>query len=243
MESYRERIYHHYIATREKGSPITLGSLRGQEPYLRRLIRDHFPADEGASILDLGCGHGALLHYCRLHGYTRAVGVDRSPQQVAKAHELGILGVQEGDVMATLKSLPDSCQDVVIAFDVIEHFSKEELLPLIDEVHRVLRPRGRWIIHVPNGESPFHGRIRYGDFTHENIFTRTSLTQVLSASGFDEVRTYEDRPVIHGVRSFVRRLLWGCFRAVLLVYLAAETGAFDRANILSQNFLAVATRG
>jgi 2-polyprenyl-3-methyl-5-hydroxy-6-metoxy-1,4-benzoquinol methylase len=242
METYRQRIYQYYLAAMEKRSTITLDSLRGQEPYLRRVIRRHFPRDSKARILDLGCGHGTFLHFCRLEGYDWAIGVDRSPQQVAKAHELGIPGVQEGDLMATLKAASDASQDVVITFDVIEHFSKEELLPLIDEVRRVLRPRGMWIIHVPNGESPFQGRIRYGDFTHENIFTRTSLAQVLLASGFTDVRAFEDKPVVHGLKSLLRRVIWTGIRAVWLVYLAAETGAFDRETILSQNFLAVATR-
>ncbi len=242
METYRDRIYRHYIATMEQCPSITLDTLRSREPYLRRIIRDHFPPDKGVNILDLGCGHGALVYYCRLEGYSRAVGVDRSPQQAAKARELGIEGIQEGDLMTTLMALPDASQDVVVTFDVIEHFSKEELLPLIDEVRRVLRSGGRWLIHVPNGESPFHGRIRYGDFTHENIFTRNSLAQVLLASGFTDVRSFEDKPIVHGLKSLIRRVLWAGIRAGLLVYLAAETGSFDRGTILTQNFLAVATR-
>lgn len=242
MEKYRQRIYQYYVAAMENNCAISRDSLRGREPYLRRLIRRHFPHDRKARILDLGCGHGTLLHFCRLEGYDRVSGVDRSSQQVIKARELGIEGVREGDLMTTLMALPDASQEVVIAFDVIEHFSKEELLPLIDEVRRVLSPGGRWLIHVPNGESPFHGRIRYGDFTHENIFTRNSLAQVLLASGFTDVRSFEDIPVVHGFKSLVRRVLWAGIRASLLVYLAAETGAFDRGTILTQNFLAVATR-
>lgn len=242
MENYRERIYQYYVAAMEKNCTITRDSLHSREPYLRRLIRCHFPQDRKARILDLGCGHGTLLHFCRQEGYDQVSGVDRSPQQAAKARELGIEGVQEGDLMTALTSLPDASQDVVIAFDVIEHFSKEELMPLIDEVRRVLRSGGRWIIHVPNGESPFQGRIRYGDFTHENIFTRNSLAQVLLASGFTNVCSFEDKPVVHGLKSLVRRVLWTGIRAALLVYLAAETGSFDRGTILTQNFLTVAMR-
>ena len=191
METYRDRLYRSYLESMEREPPTTLDNLRSRAPYLRRLIHRHFPADRECHIFEMGCGYGALLHFCRQEGYRHAVGVDRSPQQVETAACLGIPGVQQGDLLSALGSLADSSQDVVIAFDVLEHFAKDELLPLIDEVHRVLRPGGRWIVHVPNGESPFHGRIRYGDFTHETIFTRTSLTQVLRASGFAEVRTFE----------------------------------------------------
>jgi SAM-dependent methyltransferase len=239
METYRDRLYRSYLESMEREPPTTLDNLRSRAPYLRSLIHRHFPADRDCRIFEMGCGYGALLHFCRQEGYRHAVGVDRSPQQVETAACLGIPGVQQGDLLSALGSLPDSSQDVVIAFDVLEHFAKHELLPLIDEVHRVLRPGGRWIVHVPNGESPFHGRIRYGDFTHETIFTRTSLTQVLRASGFAEVRTFEDKPIIHGWKSLLRRLIWECFRPVLLLYLAAETGSFDRQTILSQGMLAV----
>src|SRR5208337_4817517 len=94
-------------------------------------------------------------------------GMDGSLEQVAAANRLGIDGVREGDLRESLAAMPDASRDAVLAFDVIEHFRKYELLSFVDEVHRVLRPGGRWIIHCANGESPFFGRIRYGDFTHE----------------------------------------------------------------------------
>jgi predicted SAM-dependent methyltransferase len=76
---------------------------------------------------------------------------------------LGIDGVDQGDLLETLKAQPDASLDVVVAFDIIEHFMRDELLGFVDEVGRVLRSGGRWIIHTPNAESPFGGRMRYGD--------------------------------------------------------------------------------
>lgn len=70
-----------------------------------------------------------------------------------------IEGVEEGDLMNTLASLPPDSQDVIVAFDVIEHFTRSELLAFVDEVRRVLTLGGRWIIHTPNAESPFFGRV------------------------------------------------------------------------------------
>jgi cyclopropane fatty-acyl-phospholipid synthase-like methyltransferase len=170
------------------------------------------------------------------------VGIDRSPAQVTTAQRLRVEGVKKGDLLEAVRSLPSQSQDVVIAFDVIEHLTKEELLDCADHVYRILRPGGRWIIHAPNGESPFAGRIRYGDFTHELAFTRTSLTQLLLASRFTHVACYEDSPVPHGIKSAVRWLLWKAIRGGLRLYLAVETGAGDSACLLSQNFLAVASK-
>lgn len=239
--TYRTRIYTHYVQARAQTyAPDTLSGLRPRAPSLRGLVRKHFPADRGAALLDLGCGYGALLHFAREAGYTNLRGVDGSPQQVAAARRLGIAGVEEGDLRDMLGAHADASLDVVVAFDVIEHFTRDELLPFVDEVHRVLKPGGRWIIHVPNGESPFCGTIRYGDLTHELAFTRTSLSQLLLSSGFSEVRCSEDQPVVHGAKSAVRWMLWKGFRGLLRLYIAAETGDAGGAHIFSQNLLAVA---
>ncbi len=160
---------------------------------------------------------------------------------MAEAKRLGIKGIREGDLVETLRSLPNESQEVVIAFDVIEHFTKEELLPFIDEVYRVLRQGGKWIIHAPNGESPFAGRIRYGDFTHELAFTSVSITQLLKSSGFSKIRCHEDAPIFHGLKSAVRWIIWKMIRILLRIYILAETGETGKI-IFTQNFFTVAIK-
>jgi 2-polyprenyl-3-methyl-5-hydroxy-6-metoxy-1,4-benzoquinol methylase len=242
VTNFRDRIYRCYTRGHTSLALESIEELSPRAPYLRKVIREHFPVDRKAAILDLGCGHGAFIHFIREAGYINVVGVDRSPDQVAQAKRLGIDGVREGDLMEMLQTLPDASQDVVIAFDVVEHFTKEELLPFADEVHRVLRGHGRWIIHTANGESPFAGRIRYADFTHEVAFTRTSISQLLLSSGFAQVICQEDEPVPHGLRSVVRWVLWRMIRSGLQVYIAAETGAWNDGSIFSQNFLTLAVK-
>lgn len=240
---YRTRIYTNYVQAREQMlAPKTTAGLAPRSHYLRRLIRCHFPADKDAAILDLGCGHGTLLYFARCAGYRNLHGVDGSSEQVAAARRLGISGVEEGDLRETLAAQADASLDMVVAFDVIEHFTRDELLPLVDQVCRVLKPGGSWIIHVPNGESPFFGTIRYGDFTHELAFTRISLGQLLLSSGFSGVRCFEDTPVVHGAKSALRWVLWKVFRGLLRLYVAAETGDTGSAHIFSQNLLAIAKK-
>lgn len=140
MHDYRQRIYQRYL---EAGATIPpaekLAELQRRAPYLEKLIREHFPEDRATASLDLGCGAGAIEYFARRHGYNNIVGVDRSPQQVAAARSLGLTGVREGDLLATLKSLAGESQGLVIAFDVLEHFAKDELLALVDQVARVLK--------------------------------------------------------------------------------------------------------
>lgn len=239
--SYRARIYCGYVSQRDTPlAPRTVAGFAPRLPYLQHLICRHFPQDKAARILELGCGHGALLYALGLAGYKNARGVDGSPEQVEAARRLGIQGVEQGDLMTTLAATAAASHDVVVAFDVIEHFTKDELILLVDEVRRLLKPGGRWIIHAPNAESPFGARMRYGDFTHELAFTSVSLAQLLCSSSFERVECFEDRPVPHGLKSATRAVLWQVIRLGLLGYIAIETGTFDRCAVLSQNLLAVA---
>ena len=242
-DSYRKRIYNAYVQARDEPlAPKDISGLKPRLPYLRHLVSKHFPTDRDAVILELGCGHGALLYVLNQTGYRNVKGVDGSIEQVAAAEALGIHGVSQGDFRTTLSSTPDCTVDVIVTFDVIEHFTKGELIQIVDAVHRVLKPGGEWIIHAPNSEGPFSSRIRYGDFTHEIAFTRSSLTQLLRSSGFTNIQYFEDKPIAHGLKSAVRAVLWRLIRWGLLLYIAVETGVIDRGAVFSQNLVAVAQR-
>ncbi|MGH9961740.1 MAG: class I SAM-dependent methyltransferase [Pyrinomonadaceae bacterium] len=240
---YRSRIYRSYVYAREESlAPGSIERLAPRLPLFNKLIRRYFPKDSNAPILELGCGHGAFLYALRQAGYTKCEGVDCSPEQIAVARRLGIGGITEDDLTRHLTTVPDASKQVVITFDVIEHFTKSELMSFVDEVYRVLCPGGKWIIHVPNGESPFGLRMRCWDFTHELAFTRTSIAQLLMASGFSTIICEEDGPVPHGVISMIRWMLWKMIRGLLRFYLAVETGSISPKHIFTQNLVAVAIR-
>ena len=82
----------------------------------------------------------------------------------------------------------------------------------------------------------------YGDFTHEQAFTRVSIAQLLIASGFSSVKSYDDQPRPHGLKSAVRWLLWKLLRAWRGLVLSVESGGEARNWIYSQNHLAVAVK-
>ena len=212
----------------------------GLRDMLRKVVRDHFPPSREATILDLGCGHGLLVHEARRAGYRDVSGVDASPEQVAFAERLGVAGIRAGDAFASLAALAPDSQDAIICFDVLEHLTRDELFAMIEAVHRALRPGGRWIVHSCNAESPFFGRVRYGDLTHEQAFTRVSLRQALMGCGFAEVRCYEDAPVPGRPGGTARWIAWKVLRLFLVALLMAESGGDGHRAILSQNLLAVA---
>lgn len=236
IDDHRSRMYTRYRSL--TGVPAAAGDGM-RRPFHERLVKAYLPEDKLAAVLELACGDGNLLRCLAAHGYGDACGVDLSPEQVAQAHAVGTTRVEQADVFDALERLPEGSKDVVIAIDLLEHFDKEEVMKLLDEVYRVLRPRGRFVVHTVNAESPFFGAVRYGDFTHRNAFTRWSIEQICLAAQFARTECHEDPPVVHGLKSAVRWGLWQVTRTILRTALVAETGSL-KDPILSQNLFAVA---
>lgn len=203
-----------------------------------RDIAPHLPTNDRAQIIDLGCGQGALVEQLLLHGYSKSFGIDVSPEQVALAHQAGVLSVRLGDYREVLA---ESTADAITATDFLEHLTRSEALEAVDLIASALTPGGVFIARVPNMVSPFGGNWRYGDLTHETSFTGRSLKQLGAAAGFSNVTMHECQPIVHGAPSFARAAVWKVFSGAFKVALAAETGA-TRGHLVTQNIVAVMTK-
>lgn len=220
--------------------PVAPGSTGN--PYHRRLIRRHLRLSPDSSILEIGCGDGGFLEELQRAGFRNLRGVDLSAEQVAQARAKGLAGVASGDSLAYLRSCDAASVSAVVALDMMEHLTRSEAFEVGREVFRVLIPRGRWIVHVPNAESPLFGRIRYGDLTHEMAYTASSLSQLFRMVGFVRFAFFEDTPVVHGPGSLLRRVAWHALRTLLRTMLFVETGRRGTDAIFSQGVLAIADK-
>jgi SAM-dependent methyltransferase len=241
-QPWQDRLYAVYISSGQTGDSNAEPDrhFAPRQPYIQRLIRDHIPHDRNIRILDLGCGHGAFLYFLQKAGYQDIHGVDVSPEQVALAHRFGIPTVEQQEIGLYLTTVGDETVDVVLLMDVLEHLTRQELFDLLDEVLRIVRPGGKCIVHVPNAAGLYGMNIRYGDLTHEMAFTPRSTQQAFSTVGFRHVQCFEDQPVIHGVTSALRWLLWKLGTIPSRILLAAETGGTS--FVLSQNMLVTALK-
>jgi len=242
--NYRNKIYQSYTTKSiNKLAPDTLAGFKPREPYLKKIIKEHFPKDKNASILELGCGHGAFQYYITKAGYSCSIGIDRSEEQIQEAYRLGIKNVIFANLVNHINSVKNNSLDLLIVFDVLEHFTKNELSDLMNEFYRVLNQGGKIICHTPNAESPFGNSVMKGDFTHETSFTRESIAQLFLSHGFREVNSFEDKPIPHGIKSWGRFVLWKYFvRNVYRFFTIVETGGCERNAIFSRNFLTVVVK-
>jgi arsenite methyltransferase len=113
-------------------------------------VANHFVLgrlDEGATVVDLGCGAGTdLLIAAQMVGPAgRAIGIDMTPSMLERARnsarEMGLENVELHEGLIESLPLEDESVDVVISNGVIDLVPDKDAV--FSEIDRVLRPGGR----------------------------------------------------------------------------------------------------
>jgi len=240
-EEYRKRLYEIYESRPRPARPeLTLETIEKQFPVWESRFRRHLPRDISTPVIDIGCGSGGFVHYLRRAGYSDVRGVDISGEQVAAARALGIPGVTREDLREHLAAHPGA-YGMVAARDLIEHFTREEVIDLFILTRESLVSGGVLLIQTVNLESPFSLRYRWGDLTHESGFTSYSLEAALLLAGFREASSYPAPPVSgYSFKSAVRSVLWKGIEGLWRFALMVESG--QGSGIVTANLITAARR-
>ena len=143
------------------------------------------------SLLDVGCGTGALLEaFAAACPGTKLYGIDLSPQMIAVAQRrLGQTAVVTVADAETLP-LPDGTADAVTCVDSFHHYPHPDAA--LREFRRVIRPEGSLILAEWRMPAPlrrlmnsFIHRLPEGDV---RVYSRNELCRLAAAAGFDELR-------------------------------------------------------
>lgn len=238
MIAYRERIYERYASGfQDAGQQFDYVAARRWGKAFDWYLRGWLPEDKEAPILEVACGQGKLLNFFKERGFKNVSGVDVSAEQIALASQV-VATVYEANVLEFLEGHASEFQ-LVVGLDIVEHFSKDEVLRFLDGCRFALKPGGRLILQTPNAETPWAGDHRYGDFTHEVCFQQNSLSRILRLCGFSNITAREQGPIPRGysLASSIRWLIWQCIRLPLKIYNIAETGSAG-SGVLTRVFLA-----
>lgn len=241
LSDFKDAFYRSYLTTHHvpRKGVVDMQQVKDRVPRWEKTIRRFLPSDRNAEILDIGCGFGAVVWWMQQAGYRNAAGIDISEEQISAAQELGIPNIHQGDLLPFLRERPGN-YDLIIARDVFEHFERGVVLEILSVIKESLKPGGRLVFQVPNAESPFGNRIRYGDFTHELAFTPSSVSQLSRVLGFSEVKIYPVEPVVFGLKSFIRLILWKLMQWLFRAMITIEVGRGPW--IVSQNLIAAIRR-
>lgn len=167
MQKDYERLYHNL--------ELTHWWFLGRRHALLTILK-RFPKD--ARILEVGCAGGAFLLDLNMHGFTRAEGIDISPQAIETCRERRLQNV-------TLASAEQSGKesnffDVIIASDLLEHIADEKTA--LTEWGRLLKSGGTLILFVPAFPFLWNGHDLFNQ--HFRRYRRKPLVTLLRQHGF-----------------------------------------------------------
>lgn len=192
-----------------------------QVRYFSREIIPHLTEDKNAKILDLGCGTGSMLGALKSNGYTNILGIDISEDQIRVAAEMGITETVHGDILEHLKNAENQ-YDIITGIDIVEHFSKDELVDLLQKVKSALSENGMAIFRTPNMDSPMSSVYAHADFTHECFLNMSSAIQLMQAVGFKKVKVSPGLVFIENpLKELFRKVIWGVQKVCLKLTLFA----------------------
>jgi len=234
QSDFRGTLYERYVSTFKAASSAEASVHWWDHKYLP-LLGD---VDRGAPVLEVGCGDGRLLEYLARRGFTSTTGVDISPEQAFLAQRRGV----HAECNDALTYLTDHVSEfgAVIAVDVLEHLTRDELVPLARKLHGALQPHGRLLVQTANGAGLFPGQVIYGDLTHQTVFTPESLSQLLTHAGFVNLTFYETGPIPIRLRGRLNVLLWSGIKRLANAARYVETG--KRQAIWTENFICQAIK-
>lgn len=182
--------------------------------------------------IHLGCGTNYLYGYINVDANPFILSSDPASKEIIKENGTDFENYYKtdfynrpklvvSDVKAKIECLPfdDGVADEIIMFHVLEHIPHYRQKIAMEEISRVLKPGGKFIVAVPDTiatakllteakteeEEEWAVRLLYGtqrnEFSHHYIgFTKNSLIKTLSSYGFCK---FEDReninfyPAIH----------------------------------------------
>ncbi len=241
IKDYRIRFFEKYVSAFKGASP-GVADVEFQKSKLEPLISDWVGnLSRDVPVVDLGCGSGGLVYTLQSLGFSDIRACDLSSEQVELARKV-LPSAYVADLREEVLHLPADTFGAVFLFDVLEHLTKKEIFDVLEHVHRILRPCGILVVHGPNGDSPFVGAIRYGDFTHETVFTPCSAQQLTKLLRFVDFDSREHLGASLSLSGGVRWLVWKGIRLGLTLWNLVETGGRG-AGVWTRNFAFKVSKG
>ena len=168
--------------TKEFGLPDA-----GESFYFDRLFKRMLKAK--SHILEIGFGNGELLGYFKTLGHS-VVGVEIQDELVAEAAKKGFTAFS--GLVSKIPELQTDRFDLIVACDVVEHLTYDELTTLFRWMKGHLDPNGRVLLRFPEGASPLALANYNGDFTHKTFFTKDKMQNLCIANGLILDRYFDD---------------------------------------------------
>jgi len=135
-------------------------------------------------VLEIGFGNGSFLAWAKAAGADVA-GLEINAEMRAAAEKHGF---KTFDVPLVELAARGGQYDVVVAFDVLEHWDTDELVENFRAIRALLVDGGLFLSRFPNGQSPFGRVFQHGDFSHRSTLSTYKIEYLAGVAGFEIVR-------------------------------------------------------
>jgi len=177
-------------APKDRGADVHLRSPAQMREY--EAVADRIAADHPGQVLDWGAGHGQLAHLLIERG-VRVTALDYEPE-ATEGEVVRPARYPDVEIRMTTEPVrlpyPDASFDAALSMGVLEHVG--DPAASLDELHRVLRPRGTlYVFKLPNRRSYLEAMARraglyyHGHLPDDTVYTRRSARALLGAHGFE----------------------------------------------------------
>ena len=169
---------------RRTGQPLNGVLHRRQVGFLNR----HLAARAPAAVLEIACGPGRLT--AAMRGVRMGVAVDSSAEMLTTAqHRMNGAAESWSFLRSDAFILPFQSEsfDAVYALRFVRHFRLPERQRLYQEVRRVLRPRGVFMVDALNRDVSYPHRVKRGlerYHIYDVLYRREEVEAELQEAGF-----------------------------------------------------------
>jgi len=179
---------------------------------------------KGINALEIGFGNGSFMQFLLDNG-SSVEGIEIQEPLLNAARAKGM------QVQSSIDDVAHGPYDLIVALDVLEHLTLEELKALFPKCRALLKEEGAMLFRFPNADSFAGMGAQNGDFTHITAIGQTKLQQIAGPSGL-KIEKFEAEDVYPKKNMIINILRW-CFRYVLMHGMGVGSPYFFSCNVVA----------
>jgi len=147
--------------------------------------------NENSKLLEIGAGHGIFANIC-LQNKVEYTAIEPNETMALNLEKKGVKVLR---VLVPPVSQFSEQFDAIVMINVMEHMnSMKDALEVAQSAYKLLKPRGRFVIYVPDYISWKH-HFFLSDFSHNYITTWCRMEGLLISAGFEKIEgKYQSGP-------------------------------------------------
>lgn len=179
---------------------------------------------KGINALEIGYGNGSFITFMLNNG-SSVEGIEIQEPLLAAAKAKGI------QVKSSINDVTCGPYDLIVAFDVLEHLTIEELKSLFFKCRHLLKEKGAMLFRFPNADSFAGMGSQNGDFTHITAIGQTKLQQLVEPFGL-KIKIFEGKSVYPKANILVD-IVRACFRYILMHGMGVGSSYFFSSDVVA----------